>query len=100
MVAVVLLVLALANAGCSATGQGATHVPGQLAAYDINPTPRERVRDGGTLHWPLPEFPSQWNFNHVNGTKGVVEHVIQGVRHRAILARRGHPARRPFSFAD
>src|SRR5437868_1529101 len=78
MVAVVLLVLALANAGCSATGQGATHVPGQLAAYDINPTPRERVRDGGTLHWPLPEFPSQWNFNHVNGTKGVVEHVIQG----------------------
>ncbi|WP_230420894.1 ABC transporter family substrate-binding protein [Actinomadura soli] len=35
--------------------------------------------DGGTLRWPLPEFPSQWNFNHVTGTKGAVEHVVQGV---------------------
>ncbi|WP_433468205.1 ABC transporter family substrate-binding protein [Spirillospora sp. CA-128828] len=35
--------------------------------------------NGGTLRWPLPEFPSQWNFNHVNGAKGAVARVIQGV---------------------
>ncbi|WP_338070959.1 ABC transporter family substrate-binding protein [Actinomadura bangladeshensis] len=52
---------------------------GQLPASDANPTPRDRIVNGGTLRWPLPEFPSQWNFNHVNGTKGAVEHVIQGV---------------------
>lgn len=51
----------------------------QLPASDVNPTPRDRIVNGGTLRWPLPEFPSQWNFNHVNGTKGAVEHVIQGV---------------------
>lgn len=52
---------------------------GQLPASDVNPTPRDRIANGGTLRWPLPEFPSQWNFNHVNGTKGVVKHVLQGV---------------------
>ncbi|WP_157430819.1 ABC transporter family substrate-binding protein [Actinomadura macra] len=78
MVAAVQLVVTLAAAGCGAEGEGATYAPGRLAAYDINPTPRDRVTDGGTLRWPLPEFPSQWNFNHVNGTKGVVEHVVQG----------------------
>ncbi|TDC16606.1 ABC transporter family substrate-binding protein [Actinomadura bangladeshensis] len=52
---------------------------GQLPASDVNPTPRDRIVNGGTLRWPLPDFPSQWNFNHVNGTKGAVEHVIQGV---------------------
>ncbi|MFF4234850.1 ABC transporter family substrate-binding protein [Actinomadura geliboluensis] len=35
--------------------------------------------NGGTLRWPLPEFPSQWNFHHLNGAKGAVDHVIQGV---------------------
>ncbi|CNE18354.1 extracellular solute-binding dependent transport lipoprotein [Mycobacterium tuberculosis] len=52
---------------------------GRLPASDVNPTPRDRIVNGGTLRWPLPEFPSQWNFNHVNGTKGAVEHVVQGV---------------------
>ncbi|WP_240810082.1 ABC transporter family substrate-binding protein [Actinomadura sp. WMMA1423] len=45
----------------------------------MNPTPRDRVANGGTLRWPLPEFPSQWNSGHVNGAKGAVEHVLQGV---------------------
>ncbi|QXJ25042.1 ABC transporter family substrate-binding protein [Actinomadura graeca] len=71
-------IVAAAGTGCGAVGEGATRAPGRLATYDVNPTPRDRVTDGGTLRWPLPEFPSQWNFNHVNGTKGVVEHVVQG----------------------
>ncbi|MFA1550030.1 ABC transporter family substrate-binding protein [Actinomadura chokoriensis] len=56
-----------------------TNASERLPASDVNPTQRDRVRNGGTLRWPLPEFPSQWNFNHVNGTKGAVDHVVQGV---------------------
>lgn len=52
---------------------------GRLPASDVNPAPRGRIAGGGTLRWALPEFPSQWNFNHVDGAKGAVEHVIQGV---------------------
>jgi peptide/nickel transport system substrate-binding protein len=51
----------------------------KLAAYDVNPVPREQVRSGGTLRWPLPEFPAQWNSNHANGAKGVVLNVIRGL---------------------
>lgn len=72
--------LVVAVGGCSSAGEPDTHaISGRLPASDVNPTPRDRVVDGGTLRWPLPEFPSQWNFNHVNGTKGAVEHVVQGL---------------------
>jgi glutathione transport system substrate-binding protein len=50
-----------------------------LAAYDVNPVPRERLRTGGSLRWPLPEFPAQWNAYQANGAKGVVLDVIHGV---------------------
>ncbi len=70
-------ILLLAGTGCSA-GISST-APASLPASDVNPVPRARVANGGTLRWPLPEFPSQWNFHHVNGTKGVVNHVVQGV---------------------
>ncbi|WP_067791962.1 ABC transporter family substrate-binding protein [Actinomadura formosensis] len=66
--------------GCSGTEKrDLTNASGELPASDVNPAPRDRVMNGGTLRWPLPEFPAQWNFNHVNGTKGAVEHVLQGV---------------------
>ncbi|GLW62798.1 hypothetical protein Arub01_10420 [Actinomadura rubrobrunea] len=51
----------------------------KLPASDVNLTPRALVRDGGTLRWPVPEFPTQWNFYHVNGTKSVVSDVVQGL---------------------
>jgi peptide/nickel transport system substrate-binding protein len=50
-----------------------------VKAYDINPTPRGKVRDGGTLRWGLSEFPTQWNANHVDGNLSVVERVISGL---------------------
>lgn len=80
VIAAVSLVAAMAGSGCGgpSQGQAKTDSAGRLPASDVNATPRDRIRNGGTLRWPLPEFPSQWNFNHVNGTKGVVEHVIQG----------------------
>ncbi|MFD0686578.1 ABC transporter family substrate-binding protein [Actinomadura fibrosa] len=79
-VAACLAVVILPASGCTDMGRSrsATYASGRLPASDTNPQPRDRITNGGTLRWPLPEFPSQWNFNHVNGTKGVVEQVVQG----------------------
>lgn len=77
--AVVLAATVLTGCSGPAPEGSASHASGRLPASDVNPTPRERVVDGGTLRWPLPEFPSQWNFNHVTGTTGAVERVIRGV---------------------
>lgn len=77
--AVLLGVSLMTGAGCTGGEASTTSVSQGLPASDVNPTPRDRVVNGGTLRWPLPEFPSQWNFNHVNGTTGAVEHVLQGV---------------------
>lgn len=70
------------SGGCSAQrSDGADTARSRVPpmASDINAQPRERVRTGGTLRWPLPEFPTQWNVHHVNGSKGVVERVLQGL---------------------
>jgi peptide/nickel transport system substrate-binding protein len=50
------------GSGSSAGGQSKT-----IQAFDINPQPRDKVKDGGTLRWGINEFPSQWNRNHVDG---------------------------------
>ncbi|GGO77244.1 ABC transporter family substrate-binding protein [Nonomuraea cavernae] len=42
-----------------------------LKAYDINPQPRDRIKEGGTLRWGINEFPAQWNRNHVDGNLAV-----------------------------
>ncbi|RMI47142.1 ABC transporter family substrate-binding protein [Actinomadura harenae] len=71
-----------AATGCSvpdASSSMASTRSGQPPAYDVNPQPRDRVRFGGTLRWPLPEFPAQFNFHHVNGGKGTVALVLQGI---------------------
>lgn len=59
----VLPVVVLAG-GCGAHGDRVGH---RAAAYDIAPTPRERVRDGGTLRLATTEFPAQWNYWHLGG---------------------------------
>ncbi|HEY8481651.1 MAG TPA: ABC transporter family substrate-binding protein [Spirillospora sp.] len=77
--ALVLVVLA-AVPGCGFTSEEpAEGAPVRLPASDVNPVPRGRVQNGGTLRWPLPEFPTQWNFHHVNGATGSVARVVQGL---------------------
>lgn len=40
----------------------------QQGVNDINPLPRDRVRDGGDLRWPLDAIPDNFNANQVDGT--------------------------------
>jgi peptide/nickel transport system substrate-binding protein len=41
-------------------------VPQRL--IDVNPKPRDQVKDGGTMRWPLDQFPSQYNYGELDGT--------------------------------
>lgn len=78
---VIVLAALPALAGCDfgpSAGRTPEHVS-QIPSHDINPMPRERLRSGGTLRRPMPEFPAQWNFHHLNGSKGVVNEVLRGV---------------------
>jgi peptide/nickel transport system substrate-binding protein len=72
MVALALAVLALG--GC-AGGSGSSALGHETQArghQEINPTPRDQVRDGGTLRLPLLEQPYNFNYNQVDGTSGDV----------------------------
>ena len=64
----VVAVGALALAGCGGGG-GAVSAPSQTVGYtDINPQPRDKVRDGGDLRWPIDSLPNNYNYNEVDGT--------------------------------
>ncbi|TNY35022.1 ABC transporter family substrate-binding protein [Thermomonospora catenispora] len=76
------LLALLVAAGCTVHRPAGPRAPDEMSALpasDVNPTPRERLRTGGVLRWPMPEFPVQWNFHHVQGAKGVVNEVLRGV---------------------
>lgn len=62
----VLLATSVLLAGCGAGGGTVAAKP--LGSTDINPRPRDQVRDGGTLRLPMESFPSNFNPNQVDGT--------------------------------
>ncbi|PZS11637.1 MAG: peptide ABC transporter substrate-binding protein [Pseudonocardiales bacterium] len=63
---VALLVLGLAIAGC---GGGRLTLGGAASATgnDINPVARQQLANGGTLRWPLPGFPPNFNDHELDG---------------------------------
>ena len=66
-----LLGIALA---CSACGGGAPAAPAPAAppptatSNAINPVPRDKVQNGGTLTWPLDSMPVNFNYHEIDGT--------------------------------
>lgn len=43
--------------------------PADPARNQVNATPRDQLRDGGQLVWPLAAMPSQYNLHHVDGAE-------------------------------
>ncbi|MGH8914386.1 MAG: ABC transporter family substrate-binding protein, partial [Acidimicrobiia bacterium] len=39
-----------------------------VGVNDINPVPRDQLRDGGDLSWPLDQIPDNFNALHIDGT--------------------------------
>ena len=85
--AAVLVLACSALAGChggsskKSSGQASGRAPGAASAtaYDINPVPRDKVVDGGTLRWPLNQIPPNLNYNEVDGTLLDTTHVVDAV---------------------
>lgn len=68
-----LAVLAAACGGGGSSGgtpaNGAQSTPQQSAtANRINAQPRERIKEGGTLTWPLDQIPSNFNYYQIDGS--------------------------------
>jgi peptide/nickel transport system substrate-binding protein len=76
------LVVTAVMAGCGqgpAADRGAREPAAWLPAFDINPVPREELRTGGTLRWPLARFPLQWNLMRADAVRGAADDVLQGL---------------------
>jgi peptide/nickel transport system substrate-binding protein len=70
-----LTTVALALGGCG--GGGARVSPGSqaLGHIEINPQPRDNLRDGGDLRIPLDIFPGNFNYNEVDGASGSLNQI-------------------------
>lgn len=69
-------------AGCGqspAAHRGAWEPAAWLPGFDVNPVPREDLRTGGTLRWPLARFPRQWNLMRADAVRGAADDVLQGL---------------------
>lgn len=80
----VLALGALAAGGCG--GSETSNEQTAIKALDINAQPRDKVKDGGTLHWAIEQFSTQWNYNHVNGPEASTSAVISGLMPGTFLA--------------
>ncbi len=75
----VLVVLALLVGACGDSNDDSRSGDEGATAeklIDVNATPRDQVKDGGTLRWPLDQFSSQWNYNHLDGITSATYDVM------------------------
>jgi len=74
-----LLAASLLLAACGGGGSGLPPPTQPVGGPDINPRPRENLRDGGDLRWPVDSLPDNFNYNHFDGTQGVTNEIIGGL---------------------
>ena len=94
--AAVAAVLALGLAACGGSSSAGKSGSGGAAApaknintqpgNDINPQPREKVADGGTLRWPEAAIDDQLNYNEVDGTDGSTSDIMGAVLEQPFYA--------------
>jgi peptide/nickel transport system substrate-binding protein len=76
------LALCLVSAGCSSSGgssSGKGAAVASLPAQNINAVPYAQVKSGGTLRLSMTSYPSQFNFNQVNGVTTAVSGIMSAL---------------------
>jgi peptide/nickel transport system substrate-binding protein len=71
--------LAAAACGGGAPSNQAPAPQASATENQINPLPRDQVRDGGTLTWPLDQMPVNFNYNQIDGTEWNGFYVIRAM---------------------
>jgi glutathione transport system substrate-binding protein len=79
---VAILAAAMLIAGCGGSSDGGGDSSAALKASDINPVPREHLKPGGVMRWGINEFPTQLNFNQVDGKTDSGSKIIYAVMPR------------------
>jgi len=75
-----LLAGAALLAACGGGSGGQLQNPGAGAGHnDINPKPRDQVRDGGNLRWPIDYVPSNFNNNQFDGADIIGLNMLSAV---------------------
>jgi peptide/nickel transport system substrate-binding protein len=57
-----------------------------LKQIDINETPLDKVKQGGTVRWAVNQFSTQWNYNQLDGPNAATSQVLYGVMPYAFIA--------------
>ncbi|MGV0873455.1 ABC transporter family substrate-binding protein [Mycolicibacterium sp. XJ879] len=84
--AVATLATALVLSGCSSGNEEAPSAGGEAevgTTNDINPQPRENLREGGNLRLALNDFPPNFNSLHIDGNVGDVASLMRPTMPRA-----------------
>jgi peptide/nickel transport system substrate-binding protein len=68
MIAAVVFVTACGGGPTSSSKTTTAAAPPPAAQNDINPMSRDKIKDGGTLTWPLDLMPTNFNYNELDGT--------------------------------
>lgn len=76
---VLLGIAALVLAGCGGGGGTVSQQSQRLGNTDINPHPRDQLRDGGDLRLPIDSLPNNYNYNEVDGTTADVSDITNAV---------------------
>jgi peptide/nickel transport system substrate-binding protein len=76
-----LVLSACGGGGGTSTGAAGDVTGGEppAAGNDINPVPRDQVRDGGDFFWTISSLPPQFNYNQLDGTERNNNDVISAI---------------------
>ncbi|GAA4934413.1 ABC transporter family substrate-binding protein [Streptomonospora halophila] len=77
-----LVALALMAGACGGGGDEGSENKETLAdipAIDINKTDRSELKDGGTFHWGINEYPPQYQVHHTQGNLANAERIASAV---------------------
>jgi peptide/nickel transport system substrate-binding protein len=75
------LAVALGAGACSSSKSNTStpkSVP-KATVNDINPVDRSKLKQGGTLTWPIDQFSTQWNYNEADGPEASTAAVVQAL---------------------
>jgi peptide/nickel transport system substrate-binding protein len=85
--AVLLVAGALALTACGGGGGGTVSQQSQaLGNTDVNPQPRDKVRNGGDLRLPFDVFPGNFNYNELDGSSGSLGQVTDATLPQPFIA--------------